>query len=297
MPITEVANSHCTDPSRLLTSRTWDVIEDVVQFLQKIYVATLEFSGAYYPTIVNGLVHIAEISLFLHNLKNKKGYTSVVESILDKFKKYFYPISHIYLIGVILNPTTKMIKCRQLINALYTYMNIRPIETPDIDTCISDLHKYLQTLCNYYANIVDASSVVDVNIPSSNTSTSGTTLDDDDDVQDYLIWSTLGEHQQTSSRNIDELQFYLQKSPKPLIKDFLPLGWWKSNSNQFPVLSAMARDVLNVPISIVASESAFSQARQQLGDTRHLVGSNFSEILVCFRDWIKSNGKIKGVPR
>ena len=36
------------------------------------------------------------------------------------------------------------------------------------------------------------------------------------------------------------------------------LGWWKANSNRYQVLSKMARDVLAVPISTVASESAFN---------------------------------------
>ena len=36
------------------------------------------------------------------------------------------------------------------------------------------------------------------------------------------------------------------------------LGWWKANSNRYQVLSKLARDVLAVPVSTVASESAFS---------------------------------------
>nr|POF09297.1 zinc finger bed domain-containing protein ricesleeper 3 [Quercus suber] len=36
------------------------------------------------------------------------------------------------------------------------------------------------------------------------------------------------------------------------------LGWWKANSDRYQVLSKMARDVLAVPISTIASELAFS---------------------------------------
>ena len=35
---------------------------------------------------------------------------------------------------------------------------------------------------------------------------------------------------------------------------FKILGWWKANSNRYQVLSKMARDVLAVPVSIVAYE-------------------------------------------
>ncbi|GJY19787.1 zinc finger BED domain-containing protein RICESLEEPER 2-like protein [Tanacetum coccineum] len=36
------------------------------------------------------------------------------------------------------------------------------------------------------------------------------------------------------------------------------LGWWKTRESQFPILAAMARDLLSVQASTVASESAFS---------------------------------------
>ena len=36
------------------------------------------------------------------------------------------------------------------------------------------------------------------------------------------------------------------------------LGWWKANSNRYQVLSKMAKDVLAIPVSTIASESAYS---------------------------------------
>nr|GEZ44277.1 pleiotropic drug resistance ABC transporter family protein [Tanacetum cinerariifolium]GEZ45325.1 pleiotropic drug resistance ABC transporter family protein [Tanacetum cinerariifolium] len=35
--------------------------------------------------------------------------------------------------------------------------------------------------------------------------------------------------------------------------DFTVLGWWKRRSPAFPVLSLVARDILAIPISTVAS--------------------------------------------
>ncbi|GAU34710.1 hypothetical protein TSUD_29520 [Trifolium subterraneum] len=36
------------------------------------------------------------------------------------------------------------------------------------------------------------------------------------------------------------------------------LNWWKVNSTKYPILGQMARDILAIPLSTVASESAFS---------------------------------------
>uniref|UniRef100_A0A3Q7FMN0 HAT C-terminal dimerisation domain-containing protein n=1 Tax=Solanum lycopersicum TaxID=4081 RepID=A0A3Q7FMN0_SOLLC len=55
-----------------------------------------------------------------------------------------------------------------------------------------------------------------------------------------------------------ELDKYLLEDQEPEYEDFDILSWWKVNSPRFPVLSQLARDVLAIPMSSVASECAFS---------------------------------------
>jgi len=69
-------------------------------------------------------------------------------------------------------------------------------------------------------------------------------------------------------------------------EDFEILTWWKSNAEKFPVLSAMARDFLAVPLSTVSSESAFSCGGRILGDTRASLKPHALEALVCGKDWL-----------
>jgi hypothetical protein len=55
-----------------------------------------------------------------------------------------------------------------------------------------------------------------------------------------------------------ELETFLKKPTIPRTDTFDILSWWKSNSMEYPTLSRIAHDVLAVPASNVASESAFS---------------------------------------
>ncbi|CAI8616053.1 unnamed protein product [Vicia faba] len=56
----------------------------------------------------------------------------------------------------------------------------------------------------------------------------------------------------------NELDLYLMQNLEKKGPGFDILNWWKVNSNKYPILGQMARDILAMPVSTVASESAFS---------------------------------------
>uniref|UniRef100_A0A3Q7HQR6 HAT C-terminal dimerisation domain-containing protein n=1 Tax=Solanum lycopersicum TaxID=4081 RepID=A0A3Q7HQR6_SOLLC len=65
-----------------------------------------------------------------------------------------------------------------------------------------------------------------------------------------------------------ELDKYLFEDQEPESGDFDILSWWKVNSPRFPVLSQLARDVLAIPMSSVASKCAFSTGSRILDPFR-----------------------------
>ncbi|CAN0925081.1 Putative AC transposase [Linum grandiflorum] len=67
------------------------------------------------------------------------------------------------------------------------------------------------------------------------------------------------------------------------------LGWWKTNSVKYPILSDIARDILAVPISTVPSESAFSTGGRVLDSFRSSLSLQIVEALICCGDWIRSS--------
>ena len=52
--------------------------------------------------------------------------------------------------------------------------------------------------------------------------------------------------------------YLLEPSEDPDVEYFDILMWWKMTSSRYRVISQIARDVLAIPVSTVASESTFS---------------------------------------
>ncbi|KAK4382725.1 Zinc finger BED domain-containing protein RICESLEEPER 2 [Sesamum angolense] len=76
-----------------------------------------------------------------------------------------------------------------------------------------------------------------------------------------------------------ELEKYLGEDVEMLRDKFDILNWWKVNTQRFPILSKMARDVLAVPISTFTSESAFSTAGRVLDAFRSYLSPKIVQAL------------------
>ena len=64
--------------------------------------------------------------------------------------------------------------------------------------------------------------------------------------------------QTCGSNQTSKLDRYLNEDVENDIKNFDILGWWKVNSHKFPILSQLAKYVLDILVSIVSFESSFS---------------------------------------
>ena len=82
------------------------------------------------------------------------------------------------------------------------------------------------------------------------------------------------------------LELYLEENKLPRVENYNVLGYWNQNKSRFPVLSQMARDVLAIPLSTVASESAFSVGERVLDAYRSSLTPQTVESMICLRDWL-----------
>ena len=68
--------------------------------------------------------------------------------------------------------------------------------------------------------------------------------------------------------------------------------WWKLNASNYLILSKMARDILAISISTVASESAFSTNGRIFDAFRSSLSPKTMETLVCSKNWLKKDHTI-----
>jgi hypothetical protein len=92
-----------------------------------------------------------------------------------------------------------------------------------------------------------------------------------------------------AEKNDSELSRYLDEKLEKRDKDFDILNYWKVNSNKYPALSLLAKDVLAVPASTVPSESAFSIGGRIIDPLRCSLSTSTVEALICTQSWLHTS--------
>ena len=162
----------------------------------------------------------------------------------DKINKLLY-----VAVAVVLDPRKKMRFLK------FSFFEIYGDEVAD--EMVDLVRKFMDRLYDDYSR-VDSPNVV---LPSENEGThkEGDTIGCSDP---YAMVNSRYERFLEAEKSVgcsNEIGKYLAENCESRrdVK-FEILGWWKANLDRYLVLSKMAKDVLAVPVSTVASESAFS---------------------------------------
>ncbi|MBA0763042.1 hypothetical protein Gotri_012566, partial [Gossypium trilobum] len=78
------------------------------------------------------------------------------------------------------------------------------------------------------------------------------------------------------------LDIYLEESELELNSQIDVLDYWSKSSIRYCELSFLARDLLAIPISTVASESAFSVRKKVITFLRSSLKPKTVQVVVCF---------------
>ncbi|XP_031383504.1 uncharacterized protein LOC116197488 [Punica granatum] len=137
---------------------------------------------------------------------------------------------------------------------------------------------------------------LEVNLESSGKENPLFTINEDDDVveligdeiKDTATGAQAGTSTGKRKRRLTspELEKYLDETRSDRKTDLDILEYWKLNSQRYPTVARMTRDILSIPVSTVASEAAFSCGGRVLDQYRSSLKPNLVEALMCSRDWL-----------
>ncbi|KAE8676405.1 hypothetical protein F3Y22_tig00111614pilonHSYRG00082 [Hibiscus syriacus] len=261
----------------LPTDRDWELASSICGKLQLFYKVTLMFSGTKYPTANVFFPSICEIRIALSKWSEDRDEVikAMGERMLVKFDKYWSVIHGVMGVAVVLDPRYKFKMMEYAFPKIYGFEK-SDVEIVKLKVLVPRLFQDYET-CNY-----ESSQNRDVD-SSRNTS--------DMEVQveggffnDYFTFIEDDNHTGIMS----ELDHYLQEKVRTQNSELDILSWWKTNGFKYPTLQKIARDILAIPISTVASESAFSTSgRLQLvhKSPKHIVKASNMIVMMVTSNW------------
>ncbi|KAH0776082.1 hypothetical protein KY290_007493 [Solanum tuberosum] len=258
-----------------LLSDDWDNVRKIANFLQIFYDLTREVSGSHYVTANSHFLKICEVSCYLKQLissedDNDDLLGKIASNMREKFDKYWgtpKKMNKMIFISCVLDPRHKFVSVGFALQMMFGK------EGPILEEGVRD---YMNLLFGEYVKSLSKDK-------GSNVQSIGSL---------GTFMGNLMKHKAENTITVKtELQKYLAEENEVESKNFNILSWWKINSPRFSVLAEMARDVLAIPTSSVASECAFSTGGRILDSFRSSLTPKLVQTLVCLQDWIRSESR------
>jgi hypothetical protein len=263
----------------LPTEEEWKFAEDVVERLRLFYNITELFSGTDYVTANIYFTKIAEIRKKIRQWSTCGNplVEAMSANMVTKFDKYWTDIQGLMGIATLLDPrfkTTVLLIC---------YEDLLGISGQACEDSVNDVKNLLADLMREYH--------VEEDLEGSQTSTPIVSNNDD-----YLasISARVASRKPANMGFKSELDRYLDEEMLSMqTKNFNVLDWWKVAGTRYPTLRMIARDIYAIPVTTVASESAFSTGGRVLSEHRSRLTSKMLEALMCSQNWLRN--KYKGI--
>ncbi|KAL6635263.1 hypothetical protein ACP70R_027934 [Stipagrostis hirtigluma subsp. patula] len=254
----------------------WTKAEVLIPFLKSFYDLTELFSGILYPTANLFFRGFCEIKLQLIQWCDHADpiIREMAKAMTAKFDKYWRKSNVALAVANVLDPRFKRLIVEFYLRKLYK------------GSYQAELDKFNDVIKKMYQYYVSST-------PSSNSEASAPSSAIDVFMNNVAVGAELDSFlNETQSCESDGLPSELEKyflSPTLKVakgETFDILSWWKGQTGEYPILSQLARDVLAMQVSTVASESAFSSGGRVIDPFRSRLDPEMVQALICTRDWI-----------
>uniref|UniRef100_A0A803KYL0 Transposase n=1 Tax=Chenopodium quinoa TaxID=63459 RepID=A0A803KYL0_CHEQI len=259
-------SSHASFQSYIPLEDEWEKVSVIHNFLELFYEVTCMFSAVNYPT--SNVYFKGAWMVHRHLLEAEKGpydyLKEMVKPMLEKFDKYWSDYNFYLSCAAILDPRYKVKFVEYCFSKLYGSVEV----SRRINLVLGTMKSMFE---DYKLQYASSSPIVVAPSPPS-TSGARNYFDDYDHFVGTSARSQVGKSQLEMYRDDDALDLNSQLDI---------LEFWHQSSVRYPVVSKMARDLLTIPISTVASESAFSIGGKTVSASRSSLKSKTIQALVC----------------
>jgi hypothetical protein len=220
-------------------------------------------------------------------LETKRVLTDMAANMRAKYIKYygsFRELNPLVLIGLVLDPRFKL---RHIVHLF----NKEKCNEAEVQSKIKELKGLLMSLYEAYApknevpkkNGEDDSSQSTLASVGTNKSRGRASIINDRRKHVQQSDEAMVSHE-VDQYLLDPLEFTAANA-----HEFPILTWWKINGPKYPVLASIAKDVLAIQVSTVASESCFSTGGRVIDSFRCSLTPKSVEALICLQSWLRGD--------
>ena len=217
-------------------------------------------------------MQITSIYMVLQNYLSYEIFNDTIFAMIEKIKKYWGEIPFIYYIGLIVDPGLKFDALDEWLQVIYNEDQLK------IEEIKNEVNSLLYILYNIYKEKYGN----DISLIKSSSTTNSSSF-----YKSPLEFKSRKKTITSSPNNTIDIDRYLSVETIPFEdnEDFEILEWWKKQQIKYHVLFIIARDVLTMYVSIVASKTAFSASGRVVSKKRCNLSSEAIEAAVCLKHW------------
>ncbi|XP_056862075.1 zinc finger BED domain-containing protein RICESLEEPER 2-like [Raphanus sativus] len=261
------------------TAEEWTRAENICRFLRPFALITSYMSGSTYPT---SNLYFYQVWLIHDWLRiNEESEDEIVREMVppmkEKFDKYWEEVSCLFAMAVVFDPRFKLTIVDCCLGKLD--MSTRDAKLRNLRDKLSTLFESYDKKSKTYSPSTEPREMVPQNVCAEES------MGMFENYDDFFAFRKVSGV--VSGKT--PLEAYLDEPPLEFhnFKSLDILSWWKDNTHRYGDLSAMACDLLSIPITTVASESSFSIGSRVLNKYRSRLLPQNVQALICTRNWLK----------
>jgi len=284
-------------------TKDWENVDRLVQILEIFYKSTLVLSASNYVASHKLYNEIVSITINLGALTyDDDGLKDKAEAMLAKLAKYRdafgekVEFNRLVIVASVFDPRKKMKFAELCFERLYGQGSTKATQLQD------SVYNILSDLFDEYTrnNLLNKSSTGTTGSSTQSEWSQDQVVNEDSErpvLRNGFLYENMKYEfdeivKETGLHNTaNEVDRYLKEPvEKPIIlkgTEYDLLNFWRINNGKYPVLSLIAKDILAMQVTFVASESAFSTSGRVVNPFRSCLSHYMVEVLMCLEQWLK----------